>query len=194
MNSLTIAQRLIVVCWLIFLLYWFVSAGTVKPIQRTSGWLWGNWYQILLFLGWLLIFDPFGLARVNPIAFSVISPTLTGNLVSVILVIGGLIVALIARRTLAGNWSRAVAIKEGHELITTGLYRHIRNPIYSGILLMTLGTTLSFGSLSACIGFLVVTMAIYLKLRGEEHILSVHFGSVYLSYKKRSKMLIPFVW
>ncbi len=191
---MTTVKGTILACWLIFLLYWYILAGPVKPIQRTSGWLRGNWHQILLLAGFLLISNPLGLARVNPIAFSIASPTLVIQLLSVVFAVAGLIVAVIARKTLAGNWSREVAIKEGHELITTGLYRHVRNPIYSGILLMTLGTALSFGTLSAVIGFLIVMLAIWLKLCGEEKILAQHFSEEYLAYKKHTKALIPFVW
>lgn len=50
--------------------------------------------------------------------------------------VAGLIVAVVARRMLAGNWSGAVALKKDHELITTGFYQYVRHPIYAGMLLM----------------------------------------------------------
>jgi hypothetical protein len=57
-----------------------------------------------------------------------------------------------------------------------------------------LGTTLAYGTLGACIGFLVIGITIWLKVRGEEVILMKHFSEEYLSYKKRTRSLIPFVW
>lgn len=187
-------ERFIAGCWILFILYWIISAQSVKPIQSTSGWLRGNWYQLLLALGWLLIFNPLGLARLNPLAFQILPAMPIINLAAALFVLAGLIIAILARRGLADNWSREVAIKQDHELITTGLYRYVRNPIYSGILLMTLGTALSFGTLSACVGLLIVLLGIYLKLHDEESILTEHFGSQYESYRKQTKALIPFVW
>lgn len=103
-------------------------------------------------------------------------------------------VAITARRTLARNWSGAVALKEDHELITAGLYQYIRHPIYTGMLLMILGTALSFATLGACMGFLIILMGVLLKLKQEEALLTKHFAQDYLSYKKRTRTLIPFIW
>jgi protein-S-isoprenylcysteine O-methyltransferase Ste14 len=178
-------------CWIIFVVYWLASAGSVKPIQKTTRWL---GVQILVLVGFVFIINPIGIARINPTAFRIIPFLLPVNLVAVILAIAGLIVAILARRTLAGNWSRGVVIKEEHELISTGLYGYVRHPIYSAVLLMTLGTALSFGTLSACIGLLIIVFAFVLKLRAEEMILTGHFSDEYLAYKSRTKALIPFVW
>ncbi|MGB2676239.1 MAG: isoprenylcysteine carboxylmethyltransferase family protein, partial [Candidatus Acidiferrum sp.] len=48
---------------------------------------------------------------------------------------GGLLFSVWGRRHLGKNWSQAVTVKEGHELITTGPYALVRHPIYSGLLL-----------------------------------------------------------
>ncbi len=186
------------VCWLIFILYWLISAQSVKPIQETRGWLERNWYSILFVLGVLLMSGSrfsarFGI-QVRPLAILLLPHTIILNIVVVILMITGLAIALIARRTLGENWSSVVSIKKDHELITTGLYHYVRNPIYTGMLLMFLGTVLSFDTLSAAIGFLMILLAIWVKLKQEESLLTEHFADEYLSYKKHTKMLIPFVW
>ncbi len=186
------------VCWLIFILYWLISAQSVKPIQETRGWLERNWYSILFVLGVLLMSGSrfsarFGI-QVRPLAILLLPHTIILNIVVVILMITGLAIALIARRTLGENWSSVVSIKKDHELITTGLYHYVRNPIYTGMLLMFLGTALSFDTLSAGIGFLMILLGIWVKLKQEEALLTEHFGYEYLSYKNNTKMLIPFVW
>ncbi len=189
-----ILQRIILACWIIFFLYWMISSRSVKPIHKTKGWLGGNWYQILLLVGFLLTLNPFGLARVDPLAFYIFRPGTAVQIPAAVLSLTGLAVAILARRTLAGNWSREVAIKEGHELITNGLYQYIRNPIYFGILLMALGTTLSIATLSAVVGFLLILLTVVFKLRAEENILAEHFSEAYLSYRKHTWVLIPFIW
>ncbi|HLO13454.1 MAG TPA: isoprenylcysteine carboxylmethyltransferase family protein [Anaerolineales bacterium] len=180
------------------MLYWFISARSVKSIQETRGWLGGNWYSIFYLIGFLFVADFRFLGRfgipVGKLAIVLLPPTVLLNAVVVLLLVAGLIIAIIARRRLAGNWSSVVALKKDHELITTGLYHYVRHPIYSGMLLMILGTVLSFGTLGACIGFLIILLGFLLKLRQEEALLAEHFAQEYLSYKKRTKVLIPFIW
>src|ERR1700722_3109211 len=54
----------------------------------------------------------------------------------------GCLFAIWARLTLGGNWSNWATVKEGHELIVNGPYGLARHPIYTGLLLACLGTTL----------------------------------------------------
>ncbi|SRR6266487_5355365 len=185
-------------CWIIFILYWFFSARSVKSIQETRGWLGGNWYPILYLIGFLFIVNFRFLGSLGipteKLATLLLPHTIVLNISVVILLIAGLMIAIIARRTLAENWSAAVALKKDHELITIGLYHYVRHPIYTGMLLMILGTILSLGTLSACIGFLIIALAIWLKLKQEEALLTEHFSKEYSSYKQRTKFLIPFIW
>ncbi len=190
--------QLVGICWIVFILYWLISAQSVKPIQETRGWLARNWYAILFIIGVLLISNLRFLAwfdiPIRPLAILLFPHTIIMNIVIVILMITGLAISIIARRTLGRNWSSVAAIKKDHELITTGLYHYVRNPIYTGMLLMFLGTALSFDTLSAGIGFLFLLLVIWIKLKQEEMLLIEHFGGEYLSYKNRTKMLIPFIW
>jgi len=130
----------------------------------------------------------------DKLAILLLPHTLVLNILVVIFLIAGLVVAITARHTLAGNWSGAVAFKEDHELITTGLYQYVRHPIYTGMLLMILGTALSVATLGAAIGFLIILVGVLLKLRQEEALLTKHFAQDYLSYKNRTRTLIPFIW
>src|SRR5215470_11475713 len=59
-----------------------------------------------------------------------------------LLVIAGLAFALWARWHLGRNWSSTVVVKQDHTLITTGPYRWVRHPIYSGMVLALFGTAL----------------------------------------------------
>jgi len=191
-------QQFVSACWLSFILYWFISAWSVKRIQETSGWLGGNWYPILYLIGVLFMVNfrflgRFGIPR-DKLAISLLPTTIVLNLIIVILLSAGLLVAIVARRTLAKNWSGAVALKEDHELITTGLYQYVRHPIYTGMLLMILGTALSLATLGAAIGFLIIMVGVLLKLRQEEALLTKHFAQNYLAYKNRTKTLIPYIW
>ena len=190
-------QYVIICCWVIFGLYWFISASSVKSTQETRGWLAGNWHGIFLLIGGLFLSNLPFLAKVgvsiSSLTILLIPSSIVINVVIIVFAVTGLIVALIARRTLAGNWSRAVAFKEDHELITTGLYHYVRHPIYTGVLLMILATALSVGTLSAGIGFVIIVLGLWFKLRAEEELLTKHFPKEYLAYKDRTKALIPYV-
>ncbi len=191
-------QPIILACWIILLVYWVVSARSVKPIQETRGWLAGNWNRILLAIGLMFAAD-FSFMRdfgfpVRLFATRLFPFNAAMYAASVVLMVGGLIVAVVARRTLAGNWSSAVALKKGHELITTGIYQYVRHPIYTGFGLMFVGTTLGTDTLGAAIGFLIVALGTWLKLKEEEALMAEHFPEQYPQYRMRTKRLIPFVW
>ena len=190
--------QFVAIIWLIFVLYWFISALSVKSIQETRGWLGGNWYPFLYLIGVLFIVNFKFLARfgvpIGTLGIILFQHTVVQNIVVVILLIVGILIAIIARRTLAGNWSGQVALKKDHELITGGLYQYIRHPIYTGMLMMILGTALSQGTLGATIGFLIILFGVLFKLKDEEALLTEHFAQAYSAYKQRTKRLIPFVW
>jgi len=195
MNSM---QPVMVVCWIVFLLYWLISARSVKVIQETRGWLGGNWHAILYWIAYLLIGDFRFLGRfgipTRTLAIPIIAHTILANVVAALLLVVGLIIAIMARHTLAGNWSNAVALKKNHELITTGLYGYVRHPIYTGMLMMFLGTAVSYGTVGAAMGFLTILIGILLKLKGEEALMTEHFAEQYKAYKKHTRILIPFLW
>jgi protein-S-isoprenylcysteine O-methyltransferase Ste14 len=105
-----------------------------------------------------------------------------------------LLVALWARRTLAGNWSRAVTFKQDHELIQAGPYRFARHPIYTGMILMALGGAVAGGRLHCWLGFLLICAGFWIKLSQEESLLLRHFQADYPAYRARVKALVPFVF
>jgi protein-S-isoprenylcysteine O-methyltransferase Ste14 len=87
-----------------------------------------------------------------------------------------------------------VAIQEGHELVTGGLYRVIRHPSYLGLLLGLLGWALVFRS---AIGFLVsllLLLPLVARMNSEEALLESEFGSQYADYRRRTWRLVPFVY
>ncbi len=191
-------HQIIGICLILFALYWFVSAPSAKPIKETRGWLAGRWYTLLTLPGFLLVVDFRFLGRlgvpVDLLATPMISPGALGGVLSVLLAVAGLAIAIAARRTLGGNWSGSVAIKTDHELVTTGLYRYVRHPIYTGILTMMIGAAISFGTVGACIGLPLVALSLVLKLRDEERVLAQYFPNDYPAYKQRTRAIIPFIW
>jgi protein-S-isoprenylcysteine O-methyltransferase Ste14 len=98
-----------------------------------------------------------------------------------------------ARVTIAANWSSDVQLKRDHELIVVGPYRWVRHPIYTGVLLMFLGTALAVGEWRGVLAVAVAAAAFWRKLRLEEAVMSRQFGETYARYAERVPALVPFL-
>ena len=186
----TISGPIILGCWVVFIAYWILSALRVKAIAEKQG-LWSALiHRIPLGLSYILMADwhlPPPLNRsVTPHADSAL---VLGDLVCVL----GLFVTLWARWTLAGNWSSDVTFKQGHELIRTGPYRLVRHPIYTGLLVMSLGSAVEIGMLRCWLALPLMTGAFWIKLKQEERLLLRHFPDQYPVYQQQVKALVPFV-
>lgn len=191
-----IAYFAIDACWLIFLTYWVINAGnTKKTAERPSFARFaanrvpltvGAW--LLLGSGWLAIRNPSA-----PWNSLLIPPLPAIQAVSIVLCVLGLACAIWARRTLASNWSSEVVFKEKHELVTGGPYRWVRHPIYTGMLMMAMGTALAIGRTCSWVGFLLMAVGFLVRVVQEDELMSLHFPE-YAEYRSRVKALIPFVW
>jgi protein-S-isoprenylcysteine O-methyltransferase Ste14 len=106
---------------------------------------------------------------------------------------GGLLFSVWARRHLGNNWSQAVTIKEGHELITSGPYALVRHPIYAGLLLAFVGTAVAVGEWRGLLAVALVFGVLWRKLRLEENWMRARFGVSYETYSQRVAALVPHI-
>jgi protein-S-isoprenylcysteine O-methyltransferase Ste14 len=110
-----------------------------------------------------------------------------------LLTVAGLGIAIWARIVLGRNWSARVTLKVGHELIDSGPYRVVHHPIYSGLLLMILGTAVLAGNLSGLLAVAIYLLVIWLKLLREEALMTTNFPQ-YTEYKARTKAVVPYLF
>lgn len=108
-----------------------------------------------------------------------------------VIVVAGAALAIWARLLLGRNWSVAPQLKNEHELIESGPYAWVRHPIYTGLLLMFLGTAVAIGELRGWLALIIVGVSFWFKLRFEERWLTEHFGASYRDYMQRTRALIP---
>lgn len=103
----------------------------------------------------------------------------------------GAVLAIWSRHLLGSNWSASVQLKEGHELIVAGPYRVIRHPIYTGLLLLFLGSALMVGEWRGLLAVAIVFVSFWYKLKKEEAWMIERFGDAYREYRKKTRALIP---
>ena len=186
----TVSNLTIIACWIIFVVYWMICARGVKPAAERQSWLSSQKHRLPLLLGGILLWFhnmPY------PMSLRLPPDTDLARAIGAAVCVLGLLVAIWSRRTLAGNWSSTITFKQGHELIRAGPYRFARHPIYTGLLLMCLGTAIVVGRLQSWLGFLLLFAGIWIKLTQEESLLLRHFPDDYPAYRARVKALVPFV-
>lgn len=170
--------------WTAFWLYWFAAARSATR-GRT---LWSR--EVLI--------------RVIVVAVAVVAARLgafhghlshTGPLRSAVglaLFATGLLFAVWARLHIGRNWGTPMTQKKNPELVTSGPYRLVRHPIYSGILLAGVGTSVALGWRILVLFGLSAIYFVY-AATVEEKFLTEQFPSAYPAYKRSSKMLVPYV-
>jgi protein-S-isoprenylcysteine O-methyltransferase Ste14 len=182
---------IIIALWGLWIVYWLIAAIGGKPVERREG----SWsrltHHIPLTLGAVLIAVPNFLGGFLEGFFR--PATLILFWISVALVAIGLAFAVAARVWLGGNWSGTVTVKAGHELVRSGPYACVRHPIYTGLLLALIGTTLAVGQWRALLGLALVIVGIVRKLTMEERFMTEEFGAAYVDYRQRVAMLVPFL-
>jgi protein-S-isoprenylcysteine O-methyltransferase Ste14 len=174
--------------WVAWLAYWIWHAWGNKKTVFKGG---RRGLLVAIVLLWLAL-DVSGHAGVRWHE-RVIPETPAWQMIGVILVAAGLGFSVVARRYLGRNWSGQPTLKEGHELITSGPYRYVRHPIYTGLIAAIVGTALVHGELLyfAIVAFAVV--GLHFKAKTEEGLMRQQFPEAYPDYARRTKALIPWV-
>jgi len=91
-----------------------------------------------------------------------------------------------------GNFRVYPKIKPGFKLITTGPYNYIRHPMYTSVILTTIGTASFLNDPFNYLGLCMTVVAVTLKALKEEHLI-IEENSVYKEYMSRTTRFIPFV-
>ncbi len=191
---MSLARNTVLACWIFFVLYWLISARGVKPAVETTKKFGGVWLMAGRLLIALLILEGFSGHPLFPFALSLLPRGEALRIAGSVLTVAGLAIAFMARRTIAGNWSGNVEIKQDHELMTTGVYGLVRHPIYTGVLTMGFGTFLVAGNVAVLLFFLFLLLFFLYKVREEEELLAKHFPADYAAYSQRVKKLIPYLY
>jgi len=187
-----LANTLIIALWVIWLIVWTSAAFAVKRTQRRERLGPTLVERVPVIAGFLVLV----LSRWLPTALTTrFLPEPPGlALVALILVVAGMIIAYWARLHLGRNWSGEVMVKVGHTLITSGPYRWVRHPIYSGMTLALVGTALATGAPYGFIGLALILFGFLVRVRQEEALMRETFHGEYDDYSRHTARLIPGVY
>lgn len=86
-----------------------------------------------------------------------------------------------------------VSIEKTTSLVTSGVYRYIRHPMYASLLHLSWGILLKDASWTAVFLTLVATVMLFITARLEERENLRYFGEPYREYMKRTKMFVPYL-
>lgn len=97
-------------------------------------------------------------------------------------------------RQLGRNWSITLEIREDHALVTDGLFKRIRHPMYSSFWLWAIAQALLLPNWLAGFAGLVSIAALYFgRVAREEAMMRETFGSQYEAYMNRTKRIVPWI-
>jgi protein-S-isoprenylcysteine O-methyltransferase Ste14 len=189
---MTIFQSIIPALWLLFIVYWGISALSAKRSLGTTDW----WKQSLLRVGIIVLiiaaFRATGAGRLLRAAQAYQTHSIFLGAIGAVFVLLGVGLAIFARVYLGRNWGMPMSRKEQPELVTGGPYSFVRHPIYTGISLALLGSAIGESVVWAVPLILSVPYFIY-SARREEELMCEQFPEQYPDYMRRTKMIVPFV-
>lgn len=175
-------KNAIALAWIPFWIYWLVSATRAKESRPGRRWT---------PIGGLTAVAVLLIVRVlRAGSLAVHSPVLA--VIGAVTFAAGITLAIWARVHLGRNWGMPMTERVAPELVTSGPYRYIRHPIYTGLLLGVCGTALATNLIGLLIA-LALTGLFYYAARVEEQNMTAAFPAAYPAYQASTKMLIPFV-
>jgi protein-S-isoprenylcysteine O-methyltransferase Ste14 len=178
-------ELVFVVGWAVFWLGWFAAAVWSKPGHVDLNKFSKVRLAMVVFFVALTRFGVFRGHALIDVAW------LWG--VGLVLFAAGLGLAVWARVYIGRNWGTPMSQKADPELVTSGPYRWIRHPIYSGIILAAIGTAVALSPYWLLAVALGGGYFVYSATREETYMAEL-FPDAYPDYKRSTKMLIPFVF
>ena len=162
------------------------------PVVRSRA---GRLEIVLLTIAWIAFFLP--LVWVATPLFALADYPLH----PIPLVVGSLCLALglwlfhRSHADLGTNWSITLQVREKHQLVASGLYRRVRHPMYSSLLLYSVGQALALPNWLVGPSYgAAMLLLIACRLGPEERMMRDEFGADYDAYTARTRRLFPGVW
>jgi protein-S-isoprenylcysteine O-methyltransferase Ste14 len=180
-----VVELVFAVGWAAFWLYWLVAAFSMKRGRVP----WGRELRIRV----LILVVVIVLVRLGAFRNHAVTTDPVRGAVGLVLFALGLAFAIWARIHIGRNWGTPMTQKKEPELVTSGPYRLVRHPIYSGIIVAGVGTAVALTWFWLIAVGLAGAYFIY-SATVEERFLTEQFPAEYPAYKRSTRMLVPYVF
>jgi protein-S-isoprenylcysteine O-methyltransferase Ste14 len=101
--------------------------------------------------------------------------------------VAGLVLRWMAHRTLGRHWSHTLEFREGHRIVTDGIYTYLRHPIYSSLILWAIAQPFLLQNMIAGFsGPVAVALLWIIRVPREEAMMLKEFGEEYAQYMART--------
>ncbi len=192
---LTACHWWIVALWAAFAIYWTV-AGVVgrrsrgRTVSGRGPGMWKFHAALVVAIILILLATDRSQSLRDLQAESFRNPVLA--LTGAVIATAGAILAFTARATIGRYWGTPATRRLDTDLVTSGPYRLVRHPIYSGMLLMMIGSAIGLSPVWLPIA-IVAGVYFLFSARAEETFMMERFPDSYPAYRARTKMLLPFL-
>lgn len=150
---------------------------------------------VLLTLAWIGFFVPLIWAVSPAFSFAEYPLRLGPLLAGVACLVVGLWFFHRSHVDLGTNWSVTLEVRENHRLVTHGIYRFIRHPMYGALFLYAIGQALVVPNWLAGPSYLVAMGILFaFRIDTEEQMMLETFGDEYAAYMAKTKRLVPGLW
>lgn len=164
---------------------------TVKTVRSSKG----TQELVLLTLAWIGFFVPLVWVASPALSFADYPLRLIPFLAGIVFLAVGLWLFYRAHADLGSFWSVTLEVRENHRLISHGVYRRVRHPMYSALFLYSVGQAFAVPNWVAGPSYLVsFGILVAFRIRAEEQMMVDTFGDDYLEYMAKTKRLLPRVW
>lgn len=178
--------------WYVMAAYWLITSLTAKRTKVREKSMDRLITLVVVVLAYELLFANW--PRVAPLQQRFVPPEAWIAWTGIALTCVGIAIAIWARYCLGVYWSARVTLKEDHRLIRSGPYAFVRHPIYTGMLLGTVGAALVAGEWRGVLAVALLLAAHSRKALREEALLTTEFGEEYASYRRSTGFLFPHFW
>ncbi len=178
-------------CWILFEAWVLLrERGASRDSSRDRG----STFTVLMILG-IGIALGLNMSQIVP-QFNITTLFVAFFALGIAMIFGGMTFRLWSIQTLGRFFRTRVMIQEQHQFITAGPYKYLRNPSYTGVVVLLTGFGFALGNWISVLVFCATGIIAYAWRisRVEEPALAAQFGPEFQDYKKRTWALIPYIW